>query len=472
MNPADRARLLQALRRRDLATFVAGAMPVLSSGAPFLRNYHVAAISFQLERVIKGECRRLLITCPPRHLKSITASVCAPAWALGKNPRARFVCLSHTNELAAKHHDDCRRLMASPYYRTLFPTVRIAADKNTASEFRTSEGGGRYSLSVGGPLTGRGGDIIIIDDPLKADDAASETKRKAVNAWFGETLASRLNDPRHGAIVLVMQRLHDDDLAGHVLEQGIWEHLNLPAIAEEDGLIQIGPEAFHLRRQGDLLHAERMGHEELELARSQMSATAFSAQYQQRPAPQEGAIIKRKWLMRYASAPKHERGDQIVQSWDMGVKAGDTNDYSACATFLKRGQDHYLLHMYRGRLEFPDLLAKVIAHRRAFGPGALLVEDAAAGTQIIQALKFNPSAPNAIAIRPEGDKFLRLHGQSHKFEASQVFLPEAAPWLLDFEAELLAFPKGRYDDQVDAVSQYLNWASERRTYRITARRIN
>jgi len=457
--------LLDALRRRELAGFVAGAMPELAPGEPYLDNFHIWAIAHQLQRVLEGKCRRLLINCPPRHLKSIIASVCAPAWALGRNPKARFVCISHTAELAAKHHDDCRRLMRSPYYQRLFAGARIARDKNTDVEFRMVGGGGRYSISVNGPLTGRGGDIIIIDDPLKADDAHSETRRKAVNTWYRETLASRLNNPKGGAIVLVMQRLHDDDLAGHVLEQGGWEHLNLPAIAEDDAKIQIGPHVYHTRRAGALLHAERMGSDQLELARMEMGATAFSAQYQQRPAPQEGAMIKRAWLQRYAREPVRQAGDWIVQSWDTGVKAGDANDWSACATFLRRGEQHYLLHVYRARLEFPALLAKVIAHRRDFGPCALLIEDAAAGAQVIQALRANPRVPNAIFIKPEGDKEMRLGGQSYKFEAGSVFLPEAAPWLADFEAELLAFPKGRYDDQVDAVSQYLRWADARRTIR-------
>ncbi len=440
-------------------------MRQLAPGDLYRYNFHIAAISYALERVIAGETRRLLITCPPRHLKSIIASVCAPAWGLGHNAKTRFVCLSHTGELAAKHHDDCRRLIASPYYRRLFPHALISREKNTDVEFRTTAGGGRYSLSVGGPLTGRGGDIIIIDDPIKAEDAQSEVKRKAANTWFGETLSSRLDDPKSGAIVLVMQRLHDDDLAGHVLELGGWTHLNLPAIAEEDETVQIGPHAFHTRTAGTPLHPERMSVDDLAIARAAMGSTAFSAQYQQRPAPLEGAVIKRAWLRRYVRTPARQPGDKIVQSWDTGIKAGDSNDYSVCATFLQRGDDHYLLHILRDRLEFPRLLAKVVAHRRAFGHGPLLIEDAASGTQIIQALRADPRVQNAIAIKPEADKFIRLDGQSHKFEAGSVILPEDAPWLADFEYELLAFPKAKYDDQVDAVSQYLRWADTPRVAR-------
>ncbi|MGE0830286.1 MAG: phage terminase large subunit [Hyphomonadaceae bacterium] len=462
----DPQRLLAALQRQELACFVAGAMPVLAAGEPYRDNFHIAAISYEMEQVLAGRRRRLLITCPPRHLKSTIASVCAPAWALGKNPQQRFVCISHTGELAAKHHDDCRRLIGSPFYRRLFPGACIAGDKNTGVEFRMIGGGGRYSISVFGPLTGRGGDILIIDDPLKADDAASDTRRKGVNTWFGETLSSRLNDPKTGGIVLVMQRLHDDDLAGHVLEQGGWTHLNLPATAERRERIQIGPEAFYTRQEGVLLHAERMGMAELDQARAAMGGTAFSAQYQQRPAPMEGAIIKRAWIKpRYVRRPAPAPGDRIVQSWDMGVKAGDTNDYSVCVTILQRGHDHYVLDVLRVRLEFPALLEKVVAQRNAFGPGPVLVEDAAAGTQIIQALRVNGAYPNAVAIKPEGDKVMRISGQSHKFEAGSVVLPEAAPWLADFEAELLAFPKGRHDDQVDAVSQYLRWCDTRRVVR-------
>lgn len=453
------ARLLDAVRRMELAAFVAGAMRELEGGG-YLDNFHIAAIAYQMQRVIEGKVHRLLITCPPRHLKSITASVCAPAWALGKRPETRFVCLSHTAELAAKHHDDCRRLMKSDYYRSLFPHARIARDKDTSVEFRTVGGGGRYSTSVGGPITGRGGDVLIIDDPLKADEANSETRRKAVNTWFRETLSSRLNDPKTGAIVVVMQRLHDDDLAGHLIEQGDWVHLNLPAIAEDDERIQIGPHAYHVRREGSLLHAERMGFEELERQKVAMGSTAFSAQYQQRPAPPDGAIIKRAWLKRYKQPPERQPGDRVVQSWDTGVKAGDANDYSVCATFLRRGHDHYLLDILRGRYEFPELFAKVARHRQTWHAHIVLVEDAVAGASVVQALKADRRFPNALPIKPEGDKLMRLTGQSHKFEAGHVFLPEAAPWLAEFEAELLGFPKGRYDDQVDAVSQYLRWADE------------
>lgn len=461
MIEADRWRRLgEALCREHFASFVGEAMRVLSPGEAYQSNFHIAAMAQALERVAEGSSKRLLITCPPRHLKSIVASVCFPAWLFGRNPRARIVCVSHTAELAIKHHNDCRRLMASPAYRHLFGAARIARDKNTETEFRTTAGGERFSTSVGGPITGRGGRIIILDDPLKAEDAYSEAKREAVQDWYKRSLLSRRDDPKHSSLVLVMQRLHEDDLAGAVLEEGGWDHLNLPAIAEARERIQIGPQAFYERAEGEALHAARMPMDELEALRRAMGAADFSAQYQQRPAPLEGAIIKRAWLKRYALVPERRAGDQVVQSWDMAVKTGERHDFSVCATFLKRGRLHYLLHVLRERLEFPELLKRVIAHRRAFGPGPLLIEDAAAGAQMLQALKADPRLPSAIARKPVGDKATRLHGQSRKFEAGDVLLPETAPWLGDLEAELLAFPKSRHDDQVDAISQYLLWADK------------
>lgn len=452
-------RLKEALHRRQLASFVAGAMPVLAPGERFRNNFHIAAIAHALEDVAAGRTRRLLITCPPRHLKSLIASVCFPAWLLGHDPRAKLVAVSHTAELAIKHHNDCRTLMASPYYRRLFTGTVLSQRKNTQTEFLTTEGGGRYSTSVGGPITGRGGRYIIIDDPMKADDAYSEVKREAVKDWYKKTLVSRPDDPSTSSVILVMQRLHEDDLAGLVLEQGGFIHLNLPAEAECAERIQIGPCAFYHRDEGELLHEERVPKAELNQIRASMGDD-YSAQYQQRPAPMEGAIIKRRWIRRYQYAPERASGDEIVQSWDTAVKTGEKHDYSVCATFLRRGRVHYLINVHRARLEFPELLKEVVRLRREAGPGPLLIEDAGSGAQVLQALKADPRLPGAISIRPDGDKQTRLHGQSRKFEAGDVLLPQSAPWLHDLEAELLAFPKSRHDDQVDAISQYLRWSDK------------
>ena len=229
---------LAALLRSDLRFFVWKCFQTILPGTPYLPNWHIDAIVHQLMRVQAGDISRLLINQPPRSLKSICVSVAYVAWLLGHDPTRRIIVVSYSNEFAAELHRQFRMVIDAPWYRALFPAMRPARD--SGSEFVTTAGGGRYATSVGGTLTGRGADLIIIDDPLKAEEAMSEPARKRVIDWYAGTLVSRLNDKENGPIVVVMQRLHENDLAGHLLGQGGWEHLDLPAIAVEDSVIPLG----------------------------------------------------------------------------------------------------------------------------------------------------------------------------------------------------------------------------------------
>ena len=232
--------------------------------------------------------------------------------------------------------------------------------KETGLELVTSQGGSRYATSVGGTLTGRGADLIIVDDPLNANEIHSETARKRVIDWYGGALVSRLNDKQTGSIIAVMQRLHEDDLAGHLLRQGGWNHLNMPAIALEEETIELGRGGTHVRRSGDILHPERESREALEAIKAEVGSLLFSAQYQQQPVPVEGNLIRRSWFPAYDALPAGLAGTRIVQSWDVAMMTSGRNDYSACSTWLVHKNDAYLVHVYRGRLEYPDLRRKVI----------------------------------------------------------------------------------------------------------------
>jgi hypothetical protein len=269
-------RLLEAILRADLRSFIRKVFSTVSPGEPYLHNWHIETIAYQLERVFLGETTRLLINQPPRSLKSICASVAYVAWLLGRDPTRRVIAVSYSGDFAAELHRQFRQVASSEWYAALFPHTRWA--KETGLEFVTTLGGGRYATSVGGTLTGRGADLIVIDDPLNAAEAQSEAARKRVIDWFGGSLVSRLNDKRTGTIVAVMQRLHEDDLAGHVLRQGGWEHLDLPAIAVEEQVLQLGPERRHLRRVGDVLHPEREGLAALEALKRELGGMMFSAQ--------------------------------------------------------------------------------------------------------------------------------------------------------------------------------------------------
>src|SRR5271166_558258 len=232
--------LLHAVLRQSPLAFLDKCFSTISPGQILVRDWHLSAIAHRLEQVRKGEVRRLIINLPPRSLKSISASVAFPAFVLGHDPTRRLICVSYSAELAKKHSNDFRALVEAPWYRSAFPTTRIGPYKNSEIEIEFTSRGFRLATSVGGTLTGRGGDIIVIDDPLKPDDAYSEAKRNAANEWFKSTLLSRLDDKRTGAIVIVMQRVHIDDLTGFVQSlSDDWEVLSLPAIAQIDEDIAI-----------------------------------------------------------------------------------------------------------------------------------------------------------------------------------------------------------------------------------------
>ena len=333
MAKASEARVLRALLRSNFTAFVRKVFTTLEPGQAFVPNWHLDAIAYQLERVGRGEIKRSIINMPPRSLKSMTASVAFPAFVLGHNPARRIICVSYSGDLAKKHANDFRAVLEAPWYQRLFERTRIG-QKDSETEIELTARGFRLATSVGGTLTGRGGDLIIIDDPLKPDDAYSEAKRNAANEWFKNTLLSRLNDKRTGAIVIVMQRVHMDDLTGFVTSQSDeWEVLSLPAIAEVEEIIPISDTEVHRRCVGDALSPEREPLSVLENLKAQLGSDAFSAQYQQMPVPPGGAMIKRDWIKRFVELPVQRERSLILQSWDTASKGGPENDFSVCTTW-------------------------------------------------------------------------------------------------------------------------------------------
>jgi hypothetical protein len=272
-----------------------------------------------------GKLRRLLVNVPPRSLKSIAYSVALPAFIFGHDPSKRIIVVSYGADLSIKHAIDFRAIMNSSWYRRVFTETRISAAKNTESEVMTTTGGYRLGTSIDGTLTGRGGDLIVIDDPLKPHDAFSESRREKVNQWYFNTLLSRLDNKQTGAVIVVMQRLHMDDLSGALLgDCEEWTHLKLPAIAEVDEQVPIGYSRFYHRRAGDVLHPEREPMSVLESIRAQLGSDTFAAQYQQAPIPPGGAMIKRAWVRRYEQLSNRtsfsEAGigpsvEEILRSW-------------------------------------------------------------------------------------------------------------------------------------------------------------
>jgi len=451
----------KAIFRHDLMSFIERSFTELNASTRFLPGPHLEVMASKLDLCRRGKLRRLVVSLPPRSLKSHTVSVAFVAWLLGHDPAKQIICASYGQDLADKHARDCRTLMQSGFYQSLFPEARLSPDKQSVNEFMTTRQGFRLSTSVGGVLTGRGADVIILDDPLKPADAMSETGRKAVNDWYDNTLLSRLNNKEEGVIIIVMQRLHQDDLVGHVLEKSRWEVLSFPAIAEVEENWEI--ESFFGRRSfrrhtGEALHPERESVETLTAIRGTIGQYNFSSQYQQTPIPAGGAIVKTEWLRYYDPDSDLPEFSHIVQSWDTANKAGELNDYSVCTTWgVHDRHTYYLLDVFRARLDFPALKKAAIEQQEKHNATMVLVEDKASGTQLIQELQNEGYPAKAADTPPGSDKIVRLYAQMAVFESGQVLLPQRAAWLPEYQKEVAVFPGGKFDDQVDSTTQALEF---------------
>jgi predicted phage terminase large subunit-like protein len=453
-------RVLDHELQTKLPAFIRKAFATVCPGDTFMPNWHINACAHALERVANGELKRLIILMPPRNLKSICASVAFPAWLLGLNPTRRIVCVSYSSELATKHARDCRAIMQAPWFLRTFPDTRLDRRKTAETEFMTTQRGSRHATSTRGTLTGLGGDILIIDDPMKPAEAQSESLRREVQQWYSTTFLSRLDDKVNDAIVLVMQRLHVDDLAGYLIEKGGWEVLSLAATAEVEEDIPIDYGRVHHRLIGDVLHPAREPRPVLDQLKAEMGSPDYSAQYQQAPVPAGGNMIKWEWFAFYRRLPDTRDGDIIVQSWDTASTMSELSSYSVGITArIDKSGTFWILDLVRGRWQFPDLQREVRKAVQRHRPQLILIEDHASGTALQQNLRREGLSVRA--IKPKGDKVMRMHAHTARLEGTMVFLPSDAPWLDEFRCEVLAFPLGKHDDQVDALSQLMTWQEDR-----------
>jgi len=444
-----------ALYTLQFYSFVRRAFMALNPGDTFSGEKYVRAMAYVLERVYAGECKRLVIMLPPRHLKSITTSVAFPAWVLGRDPTKRIVCASYSTSLSTSLSIQSRELMQSPFYRETFPKTRLSKLKNASEEFLTTRNGGRIATSVGGTLTGRGGDILIIDDPMKAEDAHSEVMRDNVHEWYKGTLSSRLDDPKNGAIVVVAQRLHSDDLIGRLLEADDWEVLRLPIVSEEEKIYPLNEGLNWKRANNHLLDESRIGLDELERIKRELGTSAFEAQYMLRPGLPGGNLIRKEWFGHYDWAPHPKHYEATLQSWDVAAVPGETNDWCVCTTWGVLGQHVDLLEVHRAQHIMPDLIRAAKSLIAKWQPSLVVVEKATSGIGLGQALR-DAGIPGVKPLTPKRGKVERMSLQSPKLERGEVRLPTAAPWLKAFFDEVLAFPNGTHDDQVDTMSQILH----------------
>lgn len=469
-----------AVLRQDLKTFVRKVFQEVSPQSQYLDNWHIDLICSELIAMLRGKNNRLIINIPPRYMKSIICSVALPAFILGHFPQESVICVSYADDLAKKLAADCRRVMESAWYKRTFPCTRLALNRKELMDFETTQGGGRYSTTVGGPLTGRGGNWIIIDDPIKPADANSDLIRNKVNEWYGNTLYSRLNDKKNGKILLIMQRTHEQDLTGFLLESKAgFKRISIPLLALQEEHWEykkyLGDKAFlyHATRQvGEPLHPAREGKEQIAQMKVAMGSMAFSCQCQQSPLAPDSNIVQWGWFKRYNKNvllnPIHDENyPEIIRlefSFDLALKTGRENDYSVCICALRAPNQTFILDIKRWKLELPDLVKTAQAYidiqlqtckvvNRYLG-ARLLIEDVGCGTGFYQAMK--PLRYRIDQIHPKEDKVTRLKNVTPLIERGVCLLPDKPePWEADFKHEILGFPNAAHDDQVDALSQML-----------------
>jgi predicted phage terminase large subunit-like protein len=458
--------VFHALLAQDFNAFSQFAFGVVRPGVVLKPNWHLEVMAEKLSQVASGKNRRLIITVPPRNLKSLYSSVALPAWFLGHYPWERVLVVSYSELLARYHANDFRRLVRDPIYQATFPLMRL--DRDTDREITTTKRGKRIATSIEGTITGFGGNLIIIDDPIKPGDAMSESVRARVIEWYRSTLLSRGDDKPKTRIVVVMQRVHEDDLVGYLLAQRDFDVLNLPAIAQQTETFDLGDGRTYTRHKDELLHPEHEPVDVLKELKRNMGPIAFSAQYQQSPIPPGGRIIKRKWLTTTYDHIQYQREDSVIMSWDIALSETEPGDYSACVVLLRRGEVFYVLEVVRGRFRFDALKRKVMQVKQRYGSATLLIEESPISKGLIQSLR--EQSINVTRYKPDTDKRARLIAQIDLFAGGSVRFPRQAPWLEELIAELLAFP-GRYDDQVDALTQGLAWGRRTWANRVTWSRV-
>tara|TARA_R110001592_G_scaffold222022_1_gene477041 strand:- start:3719 stop:5200 length:1482 start_codon:yes stop_codon:yes gene_type:complete len=446
----DKKKTVEASLRNVLFLFMMKVFESLHGGAALMPNWHLKSLCYYLEECARGDTTRFVVCMPPRSLKSVCASVALPLWILGHNPAAKIICVSYSDDLARTFAKQRRAIIASAWFHMLFPNLQFLTI--TEGEVITTKGGGIYTTSIGGTLTGRGADYLIIDDPIKGAGAMSEAERNQVIDWYQNTAYSRLDNKEKGVIIIVSQRVHTDDLVGRVLDDD-WGELVIRAIATEDEWFWTGPKTGYNRKEGEPLHAAWESLESLCKTKDIIGTYNFEAQYQQNPVPLVGNLFDPAWLVEYETAPPLNEFDLVVQSWDFAQGTSAANDYSVCTVWGVKGIRYYLLHVFRRRLPFPQLLEAVKAMASEFMPHRVLVEEAGIGLSVVQSLK-NTGLPFK-GYRPQIDKEARAVQTTALLEQGRVLVPKKAEWLQDFIAEYVAFPNGKFDDQIDSLVQFL-----------------
>lgn len=484
--PVSPAVMLDAIRRermrrdaeRSLYEFVKQSWHVVEPGVPFVPGFHIESICEHLEAVTRGEIRRLLINIPPRHSKSTIVSVMWPIWEWITAPQQKYLCASYSGTLSIRDNLKARRLVQSPWYQERWGSrFALAGDQNAKQRFENDKTGYRLATSVGGTATGEGGSRLVLDDPHNAQEAQSDAVREAAIEWFDMVWSTRLNDPKKDVMVTIMQRLHENDVSGRILELGGWEHLCIPA--EWDGVkrrTKLG-EYDPRRIKGQLICPERFGPKELEALKVVLGSYGASGQLQQDPVPAEGRILDTRCFRLWPADQALPQFEYVLQSYDCAFTDDADNDPTAMTAWgiftHKNKRNAMLLDAWDENLTYPQLRKRAIKEwtneyggtekggqpTRARRPDRALIEEKAAGISLIQDLRL-ARVPLTPYNPGKADKISRAHQSSPTLEIGLLWIPEsskhpgqAVSWAQEFIKQLSKFPVAKHDDYVDTFTQ-------------------
>lgn len=456
LSPAARKGLVAEATRRSLGLFHREAFRMLH-GEAMIPGNHVDAMVYQLERLARGEIRKLLITLPPRHGKSELVSGSFPAWIVGNDPGTKVMVVSYGQDLSEPLVDRARTIIKHPSYGRLFPGTRILPGKDRKDHFAFAGGGSIRATSKGGAITGLGGHFLIVDDFHKAGESMSPGEREKAIDLFQSTFVNRFENLNDTRMVIVMQRLHEEDLAGWAIASGGWHHLNLPAYAEQDETIPVGPGKSWYRKKGEVLAPALASSEFLEEQRRIMGPRHYGAQFQQNPVVADGGQIDLNWFDQYDERPERNFFHKVVQSIDAAATDRATSDYSVGHCWGYHEGSWYLLDVFRVQESFVALTDRVMAWHHKWRADALIIEHASVGIALYDHAKR--LLPGLIrAPTPRGSKLDRLAGCTVELQSGSFLLPASADWLPTLRHEWLAFPDGRNDDHVDALTQFVEFS--------------
>lgn len=472
---------LIAMLATDQVAFTQQCFQTVDPAHEYLHNWHIECIIEYLQAMERGEIRRLIINMPPRSLKSIACTVAWPAWLLGQSPSTQIVAASYSGKLSIKHSVDTRLIMETPWYKKCFPETIIARDQNEKQKFQTTKRGDRKATSVGGSITGEGGDYLIADDLLKPDEAPSDVVRNSTNDWLDQTFLTRENDPKTSRALVVMQRLHEDDPSGHLMEKGGWEQLILPAYFEKRTIIQLNGKKW-INEADSFLQEERMGEDELDKKMVELGMQGFVGQYLQRPSAEGGGEFQARYIQYYNNFSRKftSKGMNVYILYDPANSKKNKEridpDYTAMVVVgLANDNNYYILDLIRDRFNPTERVLSLFTLHEKWAklsgkPPTVAIEQYGMMTDkfyIDKEMEERNYRFRTVEVKGAVRKEDRIRKLIPLFENSRVYLPRQIMYdsidgntydLVDklIKEELTVFPVGRHDDMIDAFARILD----------------